>query len=251
MDRIIYTAMGAASSTLDYQTVSANNLANASTPGFQAQLAALRAVPINGAGQPTRTFAIASTPGIDMTQGPLNYTGRPLDVALQQNSFLAVAQPDGGEAYTRNGAIQVSPEGVLTVQGRPLMGDGGPIEVPPQAEITIAADGTVSVLNAGGPGNAMAPIGRLKLVRGTEAEMVRADDGLFYPSGETQQQRGNILENDPQVRVMPGVLEGSNVSLTKSMIEMIDNARRFEMQMKTIRSVDDNEQRANALLAMS
>ncbi|MFZ1873747.1 MAG: flagellar basal body rod protein FlgF [Chania sp.] len=251
MDHAIYTAMGAARQTLEQQSVTANNLANASTPGFRAQLVALRAVPVDGPSLQTRTLVTASTPGADISQGPLNYTGRPLDVALQQDGFLAVSLPDGSEAYSRNGSIQISANGQLTVQGQPLMGDGGPIEVPPQAQLTIAADGTISALNAGDPPNTVAQIGRLKLVKAEMRDVMRGDDGLFHLTAASQQQRGNRLPNDPQVRVMPGVLEGSNVKPMETMVEMIANARRFEMQMKVIHSVDENAQRANALLSMS
>ncbi|AVJ18191.1 flagellar basal body rod protein FlgF [Serratia rhizosphaerae] len=251
MDHAIYTAMGAARQTLDQQAITANNLANVSTPGFRAQLAALRAVPVDGPSLPTRTLVAASTPGADMRQGALNYTARPLDVALQQDGFLALRLADGGEAYTRNGNIQISAEGQLTVQGRPLLGDGGPIEVPPQSEITIAADGTISALNPGDPPNTIAQIGRLKLVKADAGEVARGDDGLFHLTPASRQQRGNQLANDPQVRVMPGVLEGSNVNPTETMVDMIANARRFEMQMKVIHSVDENAQRANSLLSVS
>lgn len=230
MDHAIYTAMGAARQTLEQQSITANNLANASTPGFRAQLTALRAVPVDGPSLATRTLVAASTPGADMSQGALNYTGRPLDVALQQDGFLALSLPGGGEAYTRNGSIQISANGQLTVQGMPLQGDGGPIEVPPSAEITIAADGTISALNPGDPPNTIAQIGRLKLVKADAREVMRGDDGLFRLTPETQQRRGNLLANDPQVRVMPGVLEGSNVKPMETMVDMIANARRFEMQ---------------------
>jgi flagellar basal-body rod protein FlgF len=185
-----------------------------------------------------------------MSQGALNFTGRPLDVALQQDGFLAVSQPDGSEAYTRNGNLQISPDGLLTVQGVPVMGDGGPIEVPPSAEITIAADGTISALNAGDPPNTIAQIGRLKLVKAETTEVVRGDDGFFHLTPAAQQ-RGNQLPNDPLVRVMSGVIEGSNVKPMETMVDMIANARRFEMQMKVIHSVDENAQRANSLLSMS
>lgn len=251
MDHAIYTAMGAARQTLEQQSVTANNLANASTPGFRAQLSALRAVPIDGPSLRTRTLVTASTPGADVSQGPLNYSGRPLDVALQQDGFLAVGLPDGSEAYSRNGSIQISANGQLTVQGLPLMGDGGLIEVPPQAQLTIAADGTISALNPGDPPNTVAQIGRLKLVKAETGEVTRGDDGLFHLTAAAQQQRGSTLPNDPQVRVMPGVLEGSNVKPIETMVDMIANARRFEMQMKVIHSVDENAQRANALLSMS
>lgn len=122
MDHAIYTAMGAASQTLNQQAVTASNLANASTPGFRAQLNALRAVPVEGLSLPTRTLVAASTPGADMTPGQMDYTSRPLDVALQQDGWLAVQTADGSEGYTRNGNIQVSATGQLTIQGHPVMG---------------------------------------------------------------------------------------------------------------------------------
>ena len=241
MDHAIYTAMGAASQTLNQQAVTASNLANASTPGFRAQLNALRAVPVEGLSLPTRTLVTASTPGADMTPGKMDYTSRPLDVETA----------DGSEGYTRNGSIQVDPTGQLTIQGHPVIGEAGPIAVPEGAEITIAADGTISALNPGDPANTVAPVGRLKLVKATGSEVQRGDDGIFRLSAETQATRGPVLQADPTLRVMSGVLEGSNVNAVAAMSDMIASARRFEMQMKVISSVDDNAGRANQLLSMS
>lgn len=251
MDHAIYTAMGAASQTLNQQSVTASNLANASTPGFRAQLNALRAVPVEGLSLPTRTLVTASTPGADMTQGQLDYTSRPLDVAVQQDGWLAVQTPDGTEGYTRNGNIQVNPAGQLTIQGNPVMGDGGPIAVPEGAQVTIAADGTISALTPGDPPNTVSPIGKLKLVKASGSEVVRGDDGMFRLSQAAQATRGATLQADPTIRVMSGVLEGSNVKPVEAMTDMIASSRRFEMQMKVISSVDENEQRANSLLSMS
>ena len=251
MDHAIYTAMGAASQTLDQQAVTASNLANASTPGFRAQLNALRAVPVSGWSLPTRTLVAASTPGADMSQGAMDNTGRTLDVAMGQDGWLAVRTADGSEAYTRNGNMQISSTGILTVQGNPVMGDGGPIAVPQGAELTIAADGTITSRNAGDAPNATVQIGRLKLVKATGKEMQRGDDGMFRPNQQTQATRGAALAADATVQVMPGVLEGSNVKPVETMVDMIANARRFEMQMKVITNVDENEQKANQLLNMS
>ncbi|WP_075180984.1 flagellar basal body rod protein FlgF [Pantoea sp. 1.19] len=251
MDHAIYTAMGAASQTLNQQAVNASNLANASTPGFRAQLSALRAVPVEGLSLPTRTLVVASTPGADMSPGSLDYTSRNLDVAVQQDGWLVVQGPDGGEAYTRNGDMQVDQTGQLTIQGHLVIGDGGPIALPQGAEITIAADGTITALNPGDPPNATVQVGQLKRVKAEAAELIRGDDGMFRLSDSARQQRGTVLPNDPTVQVMPGVLEGSNVNPITSMVEMIANARRFEMQMKVISGVDENEQRANQLLSIS
>ncbi len=251
MDHAIYTAMSAASQTMEQQSVTASNLANASTPGFRAQLNALRAVPVNGWSLPTRTLVAASTPGADMTPGAMDNTGRTLDVGVQQDGWLAVRTADGAEAYTRNGNMQIGPTGILTIQGNPVMGDGGPIAIPQGAELTIAADGTITSRNAGDAPNATVQIGRLKLVRATGKEMQRGDDGMFRPTQAAQATRGAALAADANMTVMPGVLEGSNVKPVETMVDMIANARRFEMQMKVISSVDENEQRANQLLNMS
>ncbi|VTP13282.1 Flagellar basal-body rod protein FlgF [Phytobacter ursingii] len=251
MDHAIYTAMGAASQTLNQQSVTASNLANASTPGFRAQLSALRAVPVEGLSLPTRTLVAETTPGADMTAGDLNYTSRPLDVALQQDGWLAVQSADGSEGYTRNGNIQVTPTGQLTIQGHPVMGESGPIAVPEGSQVTIAADGTISALTAGDPPNTVSPVGKLKLVKANGSEVVRGDDGLFRVSQSAQATRGQTLQPDPNIRVMSGVLEGSNVKPMAAMADMIASARRFEMQMKVIGNVDENAQRANQLLSMS
>jgi len=235
--------MGAASAVLDQQAVVSNNMANASTPGFRAQLSAFRAVPVEGQTIPTRTMVASSTPGNDFSMGPVEHTGRDLDVALQQDGWLAVQLPDGGEGYTRNGNIEVDSEGQLRVGGLPLMGDGGPIAVPPQSQITIAPDGTVSALGAGDEAKAIAQVGRLKMVRASGNELQHGDDGLFHA-----QDQQDALPNDPTLRLIPGAIEGSNVSPVKAMVSMIGNARQFEMQMKVVSNVSDNAQRANQLL---
>ena len=251
MDHAIYTALGAAQATLARQSIITTNLVNSSTPGFRAQLSAHRAVHVEGQGLPTRASVVASTPGANMLPGPMDYTGRPLDVALQGEGFLAIQLPDGSEAYTRNGSIQISPNGQMTVQGYPLIGSNGPIDIPPQATITIAADGTISALNAGDAANTIVQIDQLKRVKANNNEVNRGDDGLFHLTPTAQQQRGAILPNDAQIKVMPGVLEGSNVKITNGMVDMIAVARSFEMNMKTIHRLDENEQRANQLLAMN
>lgn len=251
MDHAIYTAMGAASQTLEQQAITANNLANSSTPGFRAQIAAMRAVPVEGPSLPTRTLVVASTPGADSTQGPLNYTSRSLDVAVQDQGWLAVQLPGGGEAYTRNGAIQVNADGQMLIQGYPVVGDGGPLEVPVNASISIAADGTISALGNGDEPNTVAAVGRLKLISATNDQLVRGDDGLFHAAATAEQPAGAVLPQDDTVQVMSGVLEGSNVNTAQTLVDMINNSRRFEMQMKVISNADDNAQKANQLLSIS
>lgn len=251
MDHAIYTAMGAANAALDRQSVTSNNLANAATTGFRAQLAAFRAVPVVGPSTATRTLVTESTPYNDDTMGAINQTDRSLDVALPQDGWLAVSLPDGSEGYTRNGNIAVDSEGQLSVQGRPLLGDGGVLSVPPQAQITIAADGTITARGAGDEPKALAEVGRLKMVNASIQTLRHGDDGLFHVVQEGAGGGQQVLPADTNLRLTPGALEGSNVSPVKSMVDMIANARSFEMHMKVISTVDDNEKNANQLLSMS
>ncbi|EWG67286.1 putative proximal rod protein [Enterobacter sp. DC4] len=245
MDHAIYTAMGAARAALDRQAVTADNLANASTPGFRAQIAAFRAVPVNGPSMATRTLVTESTPWSDDTMGAIESTGRNLDVAMPQNGWLAVQLPDGGEGYTKDGNIEVDSEGQLRVRGMPLLGDNGPIMVPPQAQLTIGPDGTITALGAGDEPKAVAQVGRLKMVNTTPDQLQRGDDGLFHQTDIT----APALPTDTNMKLMPGMLEGSNVSSVKSMVDMIATARGFDMNMKVISAVDDDEKNANQLLS--
>lgn len=251
MDHVIYTAMGGARHALENQAIVSNNIANVSTSGFKAQLSAMRAVPVNGDSEQTRTLVVASTPGADMSQGPLNYTGRPLDVALSDKHFLAVELVDGGEAYTRNGNIQISSEGELMIGDHRLQGDGGPINVPPNTDLTIAADGTVTALLATDPPTMLGQIGRLKVVEAQSQDLIRGEDGLFHLSPQAQATNGNLLPQSERASITSGVIEGSNVSAAEAMVSMIANARHFEMQMKVVHSADENAQRANQLLTVS
>ncbi|WP_431025794.1 flagellar basal body rod protein FlgF [Halomonas sp. H5] len=244
MDRILYTAMSGAKQSMDQQSVVSHNLANAGTSGFRAQLHAMRAVPVEGDGLlPTRVSVAATTPGADFSPGPMSTTGRDLDVAIEGNGWLAVQAPDGTEAYTRRGDIQVDGDGVLRIAGHPVIGDDGPMVVPLGARLSMGADGTVSAIGEGQQADALVDVGRIKLVDPGEAPLVRGDDGLFRaPAG--------ALPQDEAVRLASGTLEGSNVSAIESMVSMIDVARRYEMQMKVISTADENAQRANSLLSL-
>ena len=240
MDRLIYLSMSGAKATLQRQDVLAHNLANASTNGFRAEMAAFRAVPVRGDGASTRAFALESTIGHDMRGGPLQTTGRELDVAMKGNAWLAVQGPDGTEAYTRAGALDVDAEGQLvTAGGRLVLGDGGPITLPANAAVEVASDGSITtVVGSARPQQA----GRLKLVS-PEAALQRGSDGLFRAAD------GNDLDADPAARVQGRALEGSNVSPVETMVAMIAASRQFEQQMKSLQTAEQREQAAARLLA--
>src|SRR6187200_2505554 len=142
MDRMIYLSMAGAKAAMQRQDVLANNLANVSTVGFRAELAAFRAVPVEGSGASTRVYSLESTPGYDATPGQIAATGRNLDVAMKGNAWLAVQGLDGTEAYTRGGSLQVTADGnLVTTAGLTVLGDAGPIQIPPDSRVGIAADG--------------------------------------------------------------------------------------------------------------
>ncbi|MXP50384.1 flagellar basal body rod protein FlgF [Pantoea sp. Eser] len=250
MDRAIYTAMGAANAALNRQAVTANNLANALTTGFRAQLMAYRAVPVEGPSVATRTLVAESTPWNDTTMGAMHQTDRDLEVALPQDGWLAVQLPDGSEAYTRDGNIEVDSEDGLQVHGLPLLGDAGPLSVPPQSQVTVAPDGTLSALGAGDEPTALAQVGQIKMVKAEVASLRMGDDGLFHLSNSVSAGRAAPLPLDPALRLMPGMLESSNVSPVKTMVDMIATVRSFDMHMKIINTVDDNEKSANQLLTL-
>ena len=239
MDRMIYLSMTGAKATMQRQEVLAHNLANASTPGFRAELTAFRAVPVLGQGAATRVYALESTPGYNAEPGAVQATGRNLDVAMKGNTWLAVQGLDGTEAYTRTGALDVNNEGVLiTKTGLTVLGDGGPITVPANAQVQIAPDGTISAA----VGNAKPQsVGKLKLVT-PESPLQRGEDGLFRGAN------GDVSA-DPEARVQDSALEGSNVSPVETMIAMIAAARQFEQQMKMVHSAQEKEQAGTKLLS--
>jgi flagellar basal-body rod protein FlgF len=239
MDRLIYLSMAGAKATMQRQDTLANNLANASTNGFRAEMQAFRAVPVRGDGASTRVYALESTIGHDTRSGPVQSTGRSLDVAMQGNAWLGVQGLDGTEAYTRAGSLQVNAEGQLvTPAGLPVLGDGGPITVGLNAAVEIAADGSITSTTGNGRPQ---QVGRLKLVT-PEAQLTRGTDGLFRAAdGE--------LPADPNARVQTSALEGSNVSAIETMVAMIAAARQFEQQMKMLQGAEQREQGAAKLLA--
>jgi flagellar basal-body rod protein FlgF len=246
MDRLIYTAMTGAKHILEQQATVSHNLANASTTGFRAQIDAFRAVPVQSEGLPTRAFVVDSTVGSDFSPGPLQQTGRELDVALQGAGWLAVQLEDGSEAYTRHGNLKVSENGLLQTQnGLPVLGDGGPISIPPDVTVAIARDGTVSAVPTTNDRNAVNVLGRIKLVNPAPETLTRGDDGLFRLKG------GGEAEADADVSVAGGMLEGSNVNVVDAMVNMISLARQFELHMKLIQNAETNANKAAQLLALS
>jgi flagellar basal-body rod protein FlgF len=246
MDRLIYTAMTGAKHILEQQGNVAHNLANVSTTGFRAQLDSFRAVPVIADGLPTRTFVVDSTVGADFTPGQTQQTGRELDVALSGRGWLTVQLPDGSEAYTRHGSLKVNENGVLqTHNGINVLGDGGPITIPPDVGVTIAKDGTIATITNGIQPGISTILGQMKLVNPPENNLVRGEDGLF------RQKSGLNAEADPTVELIGKSLEGSNVNPVEAMVSMISLARQFETQMKLLTTAENNAAKASQLLSLN
>jgi len=247
MDKLIYTAGSGAKHILDQQATVANNLANVNTTGFRAQIDAFRAVPVVAEGAlPTRTFVVNAETGSDFSTGPLQMTGRDLDVAVKGKGWLAVQMPDGSEAYTRHGALKMNENGLLqSAQGLTVAGEGGPISIPPEVSVAIGGDGTISTIATSTKPGAPTVLGRLKLVNPPEQDLVRGDDGMF------RLKNGTPAAADPSVQVAGGALEGSNASPIDSMVTMIALARSFELQMSLMKNAENNAAKATQILSLN
>lgn len=245
MDHLIYTSMTGASATANRQAVLANNLANAATNGFRAEMVSFRAVPVQGDGARTRVFSLETTSGYLDTPGPVQRTGRNLDAMPQGNSWFAVQGLDGTEAYTRTGSFEVTAQGQLVNSlGQTVLSDGGaPIDVPPDSQITLGNDGTVNVRTGDQPVQVLA---RIKLATPTaDNPLQRGDDGLFRPRG------GEPLASDVNARIQTGAVEGSNVNAVETMVGMIAAAREFEHQMRLLQTAETNDKSASQLLSVN
>jgi flagellar basal-body rod protein FlgF len=243
MDRFLYIAMTGAKETLRAQTSNNHNLANASTTGFRANLDVFQSRAVAGSGYASRVYATDATTGWDQTQGGLLATGRDLDVGIQGDGWIAVQGPDGREAYTRAGDLRVDPSGMLmNGAGHVVLGDGGPLSVPPNTSLMIGADGTVSIVPIGQGPETTALVGRIKLVNPPAETLVRGEDGLFRTAD------GTDAAPDANVRLASGVLEASNVNAANAMVKMIELSRQFDLQVKAMRTAEENAASSAQLL---
>jgi flagellar basal-body rod protein FlgF len=243
MDKMLYVAMSGAKETLRAQAANSHNLANANTTGFRADLSAFQSRAVSGPGYATRVYATNSSTGWDDTTGAQLSTGRDLDVAVKGAGFIAVQDRDGNEAYTRAGDLHIDPTGqLLNATGHAVLGDNGPISIPPNQSLSIAPDGTISIVPLGQTPNTTANVARIKLVNAPSSTLERGADGLFRASDATP------LQSDATVQVTAGALESSNVNAADSMMTMIELSRRFELQVKAMRTAEDDGAASTKLL---
>lgn len=244
MDKMLYIAMSGAKQNMLALSITANNLANAKSTGFKADLANARAMQAFGDGLPTRVFSMTERASQNFDGGSLLTTGRPLDLAIEDRGWFAVQAADGSEAYTRNGNFRINESGSLeTNDGQLVIGDAGPITLPlPVNNITISRDGTILVQPEGAPSSVQEEVGRLKMVRPNVQDIEKSGDGLF------RRKDGLPEPADINIVVHSGTLESSNVNPVSEMSDMIAIQRQFEMQLKLMKTAEENDSSASALL---
>ncbi|MFO1389074.1 flagellar basal-body rod protein FlgF [Cellvibrio sp.] len=247
MDRALYIAMTGAKNNMAAQAVRANNMANLNTAGFKADFEQSRSMGVYyGDGQPTRAYALTESPQADFESGPMQTTGNPMDVAILGEGLIAVQAPDGSEAYTRAGNLNIDASGTLrTANGLAVMGNSGPISLPPMDKMEIGSDGTISVIALGQTAETMVETNRIKLVKPDIKNLEKGPDGLF------RQRDGLPAAVDASVRVASGVLEGSNVNAMSEFTQILSLARQYDMQLKLMKTTEDNASASAQLLQMS
>lgn len=247
MDKAVYIAMSSGQNIMSRQAIHANNLANANTTGFQSDFAQARSMGLYyGTGHSTRAYALTETPGTDYNRGSLIETGRDLDMAVEGDGWIAVQAPDGSEAFTRAGSLKVDPQGqLLTGNNLPVMGNGGPIAIPPADKITLGADGTITIQPQGQPADVLSTVDRIKLVKPDYNDLVKGKDGLVRRvDGEEQ-------VPDAGIRLQSGFLEASNVSAVDEITNIMALSRQFEINVKMMKTVEDNSNAAAQILRTS
>ncbi len=246
MDNLIFIAMSGAKENMLNQQLHMNNLANASTTGFKADFAAARSQPVFGPGLASRVYSMTENPGTDFKSGSMISTGNSLDVAINGDGFFAVLDKNGTEAYTRAGNFRVTETGMLTTgTGLPVLGDGGPVVIPPAQKIDIMPDGSISIVPVGVENNATAVVGRLKMVNPDLDNMKKNESGLLVTKN------GEPAEADGNVRLVSGAVESSNVNAMSEMVNMISLARQYEMQVKLLKKAEEMDQSSTRLLSLS
>ena len=246
MDRSVYIAMTGATQTMRAQDAVSHNLANASTVGFKSELSAFQSVPVLGPGASTRINAVAQGVGQDETQGSIQSTGRSLDVAVNGQGWIAVQATDGSEAYTRAGNLQLDAEGNLTdSRGNPVMGTGGPITIPQSSQISVGKDGTISAVPMGQGPDTIAAVGQIKLANPDVTQMSEGADGLMHMND------GSSADADDTVTLTSGALEASNANPSSELVRMISLSRQYEMQVRSIKTAEDDADDSTKLLQTS
>ncbi|UCE77145.1 MAG: flagellar basal-body rod protein FlgF [Gammaproteobacteria bacterium] len=245
MDRVVFVMASGAKQLMRAQSVNANNLANVNTIGFQADLANFRAQLVDGPGYESRAYALGENAGARFEKGTIQSTGRPLDVAVNGDGWIAVQAMDGTEAYTRAGNLRVNINGqLLTGAGHPVMGESGPIVIPEFEKLEIGRDGTISVRPIGQQPSTLAEVGRIKLVAPEHSELVKGEDGLL------RTRTGGAAPATTEVTLLSGALESSNVNSVEALVDMIGLARQYEMSVKIMQTAKEMDEQTAQLMSL-
>lgn len=247
MDKALYIGMSGAKQNMLSQRAHANNLANVNTTGFKRDFAQARSMPVYGEHFPTRAYAMTERPGTDLSAGSLMQTGRKLDVAVKGDGWLSIQNQQGQEVFTRTGSLQVDVNGLLRLpSGEMVLGNGGPVALPPYEKIDIGDDGTISIVPAGGDPGQVVQIDRLKLVNPPKGALEKGEDGFMRRKPD--QALGGPEPADGTLRVASGFLESSNVNAVEEMIDNLQLSRQYEMQVKVMRTAQNNSEATARLL---
>ncbi len=246
MDRMLFIAMSGAKETMNALAINTNNLANASTTGFRSDFQTSLSQQVYGPGQPSRVYATTEDAGVDFSQGSIISTGRELDTAINGKGWFAVQAADGSEAYTRAGDLRLDSLGRVTNgAGNIVLGNGGPISVPPHAKLEIGSDGTITIQPLGQPVNTLAIVDRIKLVKPSNDQLEKGRDGLMH------MRNGKRAEADGSISVVSGSLESSNVNTVGAMVRMIELSRQYETYIKLMSTAEDNDRASADIMQMS
>lgn len=237
MDRFAYVAATGSEQIMQLQSMNLHNLANVNTPGFRADLARFEAQAVQGDGMASRVYSVAKGNSANFDAGVIRSTGRDLDIAIEGDGWIAVEGKDGQEAYTRAGNFNINADGMLvTSSGKFVIGNGGPISIPPAERLAIGRDGVISVQPAGQGPESLAQLDRIKLTKPDQLNLIKGDDGFFYLED------GGTADADPEVSVVPGAIEGSNVDAVGSLISVMELSRQYEVQVKLMEEAKNLDQ---------
>ncbi len=246
MDHFLYIAASGARETMLAQAVNTHNLANASTTGFRADLVTAKSAYLSGEGHTSRAFAGMKGRGVDFREGMINGTGRGLDLAINGSGWMAIEAPDGSEAFSRRGDLRVNELGQLrNGAGQAVLGNAGPIAIPPYSDITIGSDGSISIVPLGEDPNTLVIVDRIKLVDPDANKLAKNDHGLV------QMKDGDEALPDASISLVSGSLESSNVNPTEAMVRMIELARQFEVHVKMMKTAEQLDSSSAKLMSMN
>ena len=241
MDSLLFTATSGASRVLKAQHVRSNNLSNADTAGFRADMERVSSIQLQGSGFDGRTMVVTNSASTRFDEGDIVKTGRALDVAVMGEGYLTVQTADGQEAYTRAGNIKVDPFGALSINGFAVIGEGGPLVLPDYQKVEISERGRISVVPPGG--GAELEVGTLKLVKPETTQLQKESDSLLHSVD------GNPFEVDQTVQLAPEHIEGSNVSAIDELLNVMSLTRNFEMQVRMMKTAETLAQAGHKLMS--